>query len=56
VTLTAAGHELVERAVRDLLTHEEELVGGLTAEDRRTLAELLGRLDPGAGRQTGSVV
>jgi len=56
VTLTAAGHELVERAVRDLLTHEEELVGGLTAEDRQTLAGLLARLDPGAGRQAGSVV
>jgi DNA-binding MarR family transcriptional regulator len=56
VTLTAAGHELVERSVRDLLAHEEELVGGLTAEDRQTLAELLGRLDPGAGRQAGSAV
>jgi DNA-binding MarR family transcriptional regulator len=56
VTLTAAGHELVERAVRDLLTHEEELVGGLTAEDRKTLAGLLARLVPGAGSQAGSVV
>jgi DNA-binding MarR family transcriptional regulator len=56
VTLTAAGHELVERAVRELLTHEEELVGGLTAEDRQMLAGLLARLDPGVGRQAGSVV
>jgi DNA-binding MarR family transcriptional regulator len=56
VTLTAAGHELVERAVRDLLTHEEQLVGRLTAEDRQTLAGLLARLDPGVGPQAGSVV
>ena len=44
VSLTDAGHQLVERAVRDLLTHEEELVGGLTDEDRQVLGELLGRL------------
>lgn len=44
VTLTTAGHELVERAVRDLLTHEEKLVSGLSAADRRALGMLLGRL------------
>ncbi|MFE7505013.1 MarR family winged helix-turn-helix transcriptional regulator [Promicromonospora sp. NPDC057488] len=43
VTLTDAGHELVERAVRELLTHEEELLAGLPAEDRRLLPGLLGR-------------
>lgn len=44
VTLTDAGHALVERAVRELLTHEEELIADLSAEDRRVLSGLLGRL------------
>ncbi|WP_242504567.1 MarR family winged helix-turn-helix transcriptional regulator [Promicromonospora panici] len=44
VTLTAAGHTLVERAVRELLTHEEQLLAELPAPDRLALAELLGRL------------
>jgi DNA-binding MarR family transcriptional regulator len=44
VTLTAAGHELVERTVRALLTHEEQLIAGLSAEERQALAGLLGRL------------
>jgi DNA-binding MarR family transcriptional regulator len=44
VTLTAAGHELVERAVRDLLTHEERLIDGLSPQDRLALGALLGRL------------
>lgn len=30
VTLTEAGHALIESTVRDLLTHEEELVAELT--------------------------
>ena len=46
----------IDPATLDLLTHEEELVGGLTAEERQTLAGLLARLDPAAGRQPGSVV
>jgi DNA-binding MarR family transcriptional regulator len=44
VTLTDAGHELVERTVRDLLTHEEELISCLSVQDRQVLAGLLGRL------------
>ncbi|PUB22266.1 DNA-binding MarR family transcriptional regulator [Promicromonospora sp. AC04] len=44
VNLTDAGHELVERAVRELLTHEEELMAGLSAEDHQLLSGLLGRL------------
>lgn len=44
VTLTDAGHELVERSVRELLTHEDGLIAGLSGEDRRALAGLLGRL------------
>ena len=44
VTLTDAGHELVERAVRELLTHEEEQMASLSAEDRQLLSGLLGRL------------
>jgi DNA-binding MarR family transcriptional regulator len=44
VTLTEAGHALVERAVRELLTHEEELLADLSAEDRQALSGLLGRL------------
>ncbi|MFD6444149.1 MarR family winged helix-turn-helix transcriptional regulator [Promicromonospora sp. NPDC060204] len=44
VTLTDAGHALVERAVRELLTHEEALLAGLPAEDRLLLSGLLARL------------
>jgi DNA-binding MarR family transcriptional regulator len=44
VTLTDAGHALVERAVRELLTHEEELIADLSAEERRALSGLLARL------------
>jgi DNA-binding MarR family transcriptional regulator len=49
VTLTDAGHALVERAVRELLTHEEELIAGLSAQDRRALSGLLGRLGTALG-------
>jgi DNA-binding MarR family transcriptional regulator len=50
VTLTDAGHALVERAVRELLTHEEELLADLPAQDRRALAGLLGRLGTALGK------
>ena len=49
VTLTDAGHELVARAVRELLTHEEALIAGLSAEDRLALSALLGRLGAALG-------
>ncbi|MBL0887846.1 MarR family winged helix-turn-helix transcriptional regulator [Myceligenerans indicum] len=44
VALTERGHDVVERTVRGLLTHEEELVVGLAPEERRRLGELLGKL------------
>ncbi|MFC8800871.1 MarR family winged helix-turn-helix transcriptional regulator [Promicromonospora sp. NPDC057138] len=49
VTLTDAGHALVERAVRELLTHEEELITDLSAQDRQALSGLLGRLGSALG-------
>ncbi|WP_125776011.1 MarR family winged helix-turn-helix transcriptional regulator [Antribacter gilvus] len=49
VTLTDAGHRLVERVVGELLTHEETLVAGLEAADRNALADLLDRLDESLG-------
>lgn len=51
VSLTDAGHELVERAVRELLAHEEELIAGLLAEDRLELSRLLGRLTAAVHRE-----
>ena len=44
VTLTDAGHALVERAVGELLAHEESLLAGMPAGDRLHLSELLGQL------------
>lgn len=41
VELTAAGHELIERTVTDLLEHEETLVSALTPAQRDQLADLL---------------
>lgn len=41
VTLTETGHAVVERVVRDLLEHEERLLGALDAADRATLGRLL---------------
>jgi DNA-binding MarR family transcriptional regulator len=47
VELTAAGHDLIEATVRDLLTHEETLIGSLTTAERTQLATLLTKLsDP----------
>ncbi|MFS4505628.1 MarR family winged helix-turn-helix transcriptional regulator [Clavibacter sp. Sh2141] len=46
VELTAAGRELVDRVVPDHLATEEALLAPLDARERRTLAELLARLDP----------
>ncbi|MFI1016586.1 MarR family winged helix-turn-helix transcriptional regulator [Streptomyces sp. NPDC020965] len=44
VTLTPAGHELVETTVDQVLGREAELIGGLTPEQRDRLTELLGVL------------
>lgn len=45
VTLTEAGHALIETVVRQLLEHEADLVGELTAAERATLASVLTRLE-----------
>ncbi|HVV18011.1 MAG TPA: MarR family transcriptional regulator [Pseudonocardiaceae bacterium] len=44
VTLTAAGHAVVEATVDRVLGREAELVGGLSEAQQATLAELLGQL------------
>jgi DNA-binding MarR family transcriptional regulator len=53
VTLTEAGHALVERSVDGLLRHEETLLSALTGEQRGQLAEqlkvLLASLTPDPG-------
>jgi hypothetical protein len=41
VTLTAAGHALIERGVDDLLRHEDSLLSALMSEQRDELAILL---------------
>lgn len=41
VTLTAAGRALIERGVDELLSHEDELLDGLTAPQQKELANLL---------------
>ncbi len=41
IELTAAGHRLVEDTVDELLSHEESLLGSLTAGQRDQLAGLL---------------
>jgi DNA-binding MarR family transcriptional regulator len=50
VTLTRAGHALVERTVDHVLGREAELVCTLTAADRTDLAALLDRLLQGVTR------
>ena len=44
VSLTARGHEVVERVVRELLAHEQGLLGDLAEDDRHRLGDLLTRL------------
>ncbi|MBK5992086.1 MarR family transcriptional regulator [Streptomyces sp. MBT58] len=41
ITLTAAGHDLVEVTVDQVLLRETELIGGLTPDQRNRLTELL---------------
>jgi hypothetical protein len=43
VTLTAAGHAVVERTVDQVLSREAYLVEGLDPAERAALAELLDR-------------
>jgi DNA-binding MarR family transcriptional regulator len=45
VRLTAGGHELIEATVRQLLGHEAELIGALTAAERAALTGFLARLE-----------
>jgi DNA-binding MarR family transcriptional regulator len=54
VTLTRAGHTLVERTVDQVLGREAELVRGLAADDRAELAALLDRLLAGVAVQVGA--
>jgi DNA-binding MarR family transcriptional regulator len=53
VTLTPAGHAVIERTVDAVLGREAELLGGLSAEDRTRLAQLLERLEADVLRRTG---
>ena len=45
VRLTEAGHALIEATVRQLLEHEAELTGALTADERTALAGSLAKLE-----------
>ncbi|MFI1583672.1 MarR family winged helix-turn-helix transcriptional regulator [Embleya sp. NPDC020630] len=53
VTLTAAGHDLVEATVDQVLLREAELIGGLTPDRRRQLTELLHLLLTDVQRRVG---
>ncbi|HEY7429578.1 MAG TPA: MarR family transcriptional regulator [Streptosporangiaceae bacterium] len=46
VRLTKAGHRLIEPVVRQLLAHEDGLLGALTPAERDALASILGKLEP----------
>src|SRR5215469_14006356 len=55
VRLTAAGHELIEATVSELLDHEAKLIGALSAAERDALAGFLARLEQSlAGSAEGS--
>jgi DNA-binding MarR family transcriptional regulator len=45
VRLTEAGHSLIEPTVRQLLEHEADLIGALTAAERTTLTNILARME-----------
>lgn len=51
VSLTPAGHRLIEATVRRLLTHEESLIAELTSEERATLGAMLTKLDTSQRRR-----
>lgn len=54
VELTAAGHELVESTVDQVLCREAELIGGLSAEQQEQLAGLLRILLQDTQRRLGN--
>lgn len=43
--LTAAGHALIERTVRQLPEHEADLIGALSPEERAALTRFLAKLE-----------
>jgi len=45
VQLTEAGHVLIETTVRQLLDHEADLIGALTADERAALTGFLAKLE-----------
>jgi DNA-binding MarR family transcriptional regulator len=45
VRLTEAGHALIEATVRQLLEHEADLIGALTADERAALTGFLAKLE-----------
>jgi DNA-binding MarR family transcriptional regulator len=47
ITLTAAGHQLIDAVTEAHLDNERELLGALTADERRRLAGLLRKLQLG---------
>ncbi|WAM00552.1 MarR family transcriptional regulator [Streptomyces sp. Je 1-369] len=53
VTLTEAGHALVEATVDEVLGREADLISGLTAEQQARLTELLGVLLEDVQRSLG---
>lgn len=54
VTLTTAGHALIERTVRAVLGRESELVDALTRDERARMAGLLERLEADLIGRTGA--
>jgi DNA-binding MarR family transcriptional regulator len=47
ITLTEAGHELIDAVTEAHLDNERDLLGALTADERRRLADLLRKLQLG---------
>lgn len=55
VTLTPAGHQMIDTTVRALLEHEEALLAALDEHQREHLGDLLTRLDASLRSQLGPV-
>ena len=55
VTLTAAGHDLIERTVDQVLTRESELVASLSPTGRAHLAAQLQELLDEVAKRTGNL-
>jgi DNA-binding MarR family transcriptional regulator len=47
ITLTETGHELIDAVTEAHLDNERDLLGALTADERRQLADLLRKLQLG---------